>query len=272
MNQKDKRFSKVVAIIDPQRMIQPALIKGEEVARNNDADLQLYCCVYDEELEGDRDAQQLELDLTQEWIERLVAPARAAGLDITVDLEWNREWRGAVVNAATRNGADLLIKTASRHSAIGRRLMKTSDWLILKEVKCNVLLVSATQTWKNKTLLAAIKLKPEDEPHERLNERIIDLSHRIAEGAGLEMHAMTAYRGEDAYFDRQEFAGRCNLPRSRVHSAAGTPHHGIAKVAKEIGADVIVVGNPGEAAKSDTARMLIDQVNVDVFVVPYTQA
>jgi nucleotide-binding universal stress UspA family protein len=117
----------------------------------------------------------------------------------------------------------------------------------------------------HRRLLAAIKLKPEDPEHEAMNARIVDLAHYLSSVAGFEMHAVTAYRGEEVYYDRQAFADSCRLPRNQVHAAEGVPQHGIAAVAADIGADTIVIGNPGD---SETARRLIDHVDADVLVLP----
>jgi nucleotide-binding universal stress UspA family protein len=106
---------------------------------------------------------------------------------------------------------------------------------------------------------------PEDAAHEALNEQILELSHRIAEANDFEVHAATAYKGDEMYFDRQKFADYCNLPRNRVHAVEGPPYTAIANAAAEAEADTIVIGNPG---KSETAQRLIDHADADIIVLP----
>jgi len=267
VNQKITRFEKLFVVIDPTRMIQPALLRSERIARKEDASLLLYCCVYDERSDDDETERQIATEIARDWLERLAAPAREKGLDVELQVEWNADWRSAVLAAAKAAESDLVIKTASQHSAIGRRLMKTSDWLLLRECADPVLLVSGNRRWTNKKLLAAVKLKPEDEAHQRLNERLIDVSHTIATRAGFDAYAVTAHKGEEVFFDRQRFADLCRLPRNRVISAEGTPEQAIAAVADDIKPDVIVIGNPGGSTRN-TARLLIDQVETDVLVLP----
>ena len=141
MSDKIDRFEKLFVVIDPTRMIQPALIKGEWIAAEGNASLCLYCCIFDERYADDEKQQQIEIELTQEWLERLATRGREKGLKVDTQVEWNANWRDAIVDAATAARSHLVIKRASRHSAMGRRLMKTSDWTLLKSCKCPVLLV-----------------------------------------------------------------------------------------------------------------------------------
>jgi universal stress protein E len=267
MPEGSQRFQSIFVVIDPTRMIQPALIKGEWIAAKDDASLRVYCCVYDEQFATNEAEQQTEIRLTREWLDRLTGPAREKGLNVEVDVEWNSDWRTAALEAAKAADAGLVIKTASQHSAVGRRLMKTSDWLLLNKCACPVLLVSGHRLWDNKRVLAAVKLKPEDELHEQLNADLIDVSHSLAERAELELFAATAYQGDDMFFDRQKFADLCRLPRSSVFAEEGAPERAVAKIADNVKVDVIVIGNPGEA-KRNTARLLIDQVTADLLVLP----
>ncbi|MGI9258937.1 MAG: hypothetical protein ACR2QQ_08880 [Gammaproteobacteria bacterium] len=267
MSDTMKSFDKLFVVLDPTRLIQPALIKGEWIASNNNAELTLYCCIFDEAFADDASEQQTEIELTREWLERLAGPPRDKGIAVEIRVEWNADWRGAVLAATQEEGSGLVIKLASRHSAMGRRLKRTSDLLLVQECACPVLLVGGNRVWDNRRLLAAVKLKPEDEIHERLNEQLLDLSHSIASQADLNLYAVTAYKGEDMYFDRQKFADMCRLPRDRVFSSDGSPERVIADVADDIKADMIVIGNPGDGERN-TAVLLIDQVDTDVLFLP----
>jgi universal stress protein E len=267
MAKSNNAFQNLFVVIDPTRMIQPALIKAEWIAARDDAALRIYCCVFNEQFAENQVEQQTELKLSRDWLERLAAPARAKNLNVDIEVEWNSDWRNAVLQAAKAAKAGLVIKSASQHSAVGRRLMKTSDWLLLNQCVSPILLVSGHRLWENRRILAAVKLKAEDEVHEKLNAELLRISHSVAERAELELFAVTAYKGDEMFFDRQRFADLCGLPRSSVFSEEGTPERAIAKIADDLKADIIVIGNPGEA-KRNTARLLIDQVKADVLVLP----
>ena len=261
------KFTKVFAIVDPTRMVQPSLLRAEAIARLNRAQIHLYCCIAGEPVDDEDAAVSLEVKATRDWLERIAEAGRARDIDMQVEVECSPNWRQAIIEAAARSECDLFIKTASRHSLVGRLFSATADWMMLRTATSPVLLVSRAglKELSHRRLLAAIKLKPEDPEHEAMNARIVDLAHYLSAVAGFEMHAVTAYRGDEVYYDRQAFADSCRLPRNQVHAAEGAPQHGIAAVAADIGADTIVIGNPGD---SETARRLIDHVDADVLVLP----
>jgi len=177
--------------------------------------------------------------------------------------------------AASRSAnADLVVKTAARHSSVRRQLTKTSDWELLRNASCPTLLVDPSLDTNTGKVLAAVKLKPGSETHSILNERVVQLAHRIAAAMDAELHAVTVYKGEDIYFDRQAFANSCGLPRNKVHAVEGNPAKGIAEVAAEIDAGVLIIGCAAKQSPErgiiigDTAQKVIDEVHADMIVVP----
>ncbi|MBN1239317.1 MAG: universal stress protein [Gammaproteobacteria bacterium] len=264
---------KIFVVIDPQRLVQAALEKGEWLARRNGAELELYCSV-DPESAADAEAQARLIERTQSSIERLVEKSKQDGLKISIRVEANSDWRAAIAKAASASGADLVIKTASPRGPLRRRLMQTGDWTLLRNCSRPILLASPTRSELPKTVLAAVKVNPDSAVYDELNRRVVDLSHRIAELLEAELHAVTVYRGEGVFFDRQKLADQCRLPRNRVHSVEGSPYEGIAQVAEQIGAGAVVVGSAprptGGSVLGTTAERVIDEVPGDIVVLPAT--
>jgi len=272
-SQQDRPVEKIFVILDPTRMMQPALEKAEWIAARNSSDIHLYCCTWDPDIAEDERAATIAVDKTTAWLDRMAIPSRNQQLTVTTEVDWNPDWREQIAAAASRSGADLIIKTATRHSQVRRKLMKTSDWTLLRNSVCPTLLVDSKQSTDPSVVLAAVKLKP-DETHAVLNERVISMSHRLAGVLDADLHAVTVFKGEDIYFDRQRFADSCNLPRNRVHAVEGMPHRGLAEVTEKIGAGILVVGcAPKQSPErgiiiGDTAQRVIDEVHADIIVVP----
>lgn len=267
-------LDRILVVIDPTRLVQPAVEKAEWIAARNRAVLHFFCCVWDDEAGDDSPASALIIAQTEAWVERVAQGSRDKGLEVIVEVNWDRNWRERIAVAARDAGAGLIVKTVSRHSLVRRQLMRTSDWVVLRDASCPTLLVDARRPPNPKIVLAAVKLKPKDETHTILNDRVIDMAHRIVEAFQGELHAVTVYRGDEIYFDRQRFADSCKLPRNQVHAAEGAPAKGIAEVASRVGADVLIVGCASTAVPEkgviigDTAQRVIDEVSTDIIVIP----
>jgi nucleotide-binding universal stress UspA family protein len=263
MSGSQRRFSKIFVVIDPTRFVQTAYLRAESIAQRNGARLVVYCCIADGAGGNLNESTTERVDVARKAIERLVS---TSGLDdVEVVVEWNDDWRRALVDAAVHSKCDLIVKQASRHSLVGRVFSATADWMLLRAAIQPVLLVSERRIQEKRRVLAALKLKPDDAGQEALNQKIVDLSHYLSNAVGFEMHAATVFKGEEVYFDRQRFADFCGLARNRVHAVGGSPHVAIAKAAEDVGADTIVIGNP---ENSETAQRLIDHAVADMLILP----
>lgn len=270
----ERTVHNVFLVIDPTRLVQPALEKAEWVASRNRANLHMYCCIWEPDLDRADERVHRAIAATQAWLERIAASSRALGLAVSTEVDWHPNWRGRISEVALAHDADLIVKGVSRRSLVRRQLMQTSDWTLLRHASCPTLLVHPNRPSAPKVVLAAVKLKPGSEAHAILNDKVISLGRRLADAFDAELHAVTVYKGDDVYFDRQKFADRCELPRNRIHATDGTPARGIAAVTEEIGADVLIVGCARNEAPQrgiivgDTAQRVIDEVDTDVIVIP----
>jgi len=272
----DPSLRRIFAVIDPERFVQPALERGEWIASQDGAVLHLYCCLGEEGITADEPVAQFAVERAMRWLERLTMAARKDNLKLEIEVEWAPNWRERIVEAAEACGADMVIKTVSRHSGLTRKLKATSDWTLLQKASCPVLLIDPSRPPQPKRVLAAVKLNPDSETYSVLNEQVLSLSHRIAGALDAELDAVTVYKGDQMYFDRQKFADRCGLPRNRVHAVEASPHKGIAATARELESDVVVIGRASHDAKDratvigDTAQRIIDAVDTDLVVIPIT--
>ena len=133
-------ISKIFAVIDPTTDNQIALVRAGKIAgRNENIAVHVYEALYSNQENSDKDAlRRVETARHQAWLESLVAPLRESGIKVDVEIEWTSDWRDAIAPAAQRAGADLIIKAATAHSGAERRLLKTSDWSLLRNAPCPV--------------------------------------------------------------------------------------------------------------------------------------
>lgn len=273
ISDSSEKMQRVFAVIDPERFVQPAFERAEWIAARNGALLHLYCCLGEPGVAADDPAAKFAMDRATRWLGRLTAEAGEYRLTTEIEVEWNPDWRERIAEAAAEAGADMIIKTVSRHSGLGRQLKTTADWTLLRNARCPVLLIDPSRPPQPKKVLAAVKLEPDSETYAVLNQEVIAMSRTISAALEAELDAVTVYKGDQMYFDRQKFADSCGLPRNRVHSYEGSPHKAIAAAARELGADILVIGSASRNKKDsriigDTAERIIDAVDTDLVVIP----
>jgi universal stress protein E len=275
---------RIFVILDPTTMNQPSLIMGETIAEDflssgaTDVSLHLYACIAEDTVRRPPDmdeqtARAEEQSRIENWVERLAERSRSQGLAVVTEVEIRPNWREAITTAVARQPCTVAIKNMTEQSRLTRWVRQTSDWRLLRDTACPLLLVKSYARRHIRKLLVAIKHKPDADIYEAANDRLLKTGRTMADSVGAELHVLTAYQGED-YPDRQKFADRCGLPRNRVHAAVGTPEDVIASVARELPADLLViarVGKPGSREKlGRTAEKVIDSLYCNILVLPMT--
>jgi len=273
--------TKIFVVLNPKIMEQAALTWGEKIAldlkkhRSDHARLHVYCCI-DDEATSLRREEDLDEAATaaqrrvRQWIGRLVMHTRSLGIDLTIEVERNENWRSAMVAAVARNGSDVVIKNMTQHARLVRLLRDTADWRLLRDCRCPVMLVKTPQPYDIHKVLVAVKPSPDD-VYEAANANILEAARSIAEDLGADLHAVTCYKS-DALPDWQRFADSCGLERQQVTADIGVPEKVIAATASEIDADLVVIArvarSESKSLLGDTARKVIDEVDTEVLVLP----
>lgn len=275
---------RIFVILDPKTMNQPSLVMGETIAEDfrasgsSDVSLHLYACIAEDTVRmppgmDEQTARAEELSRIESWTERLAERGRSLGFAVATEVEIKPNWREAITQAVARQPCTLAIKNMTEQSKLTRWVRQTSDWRLLRDTGCPLLLVKSYARRHIRKVLVAIKHRPGADIYEAANERLLKAGHTMADSVGAEVHVLTAYQGED-HPDRQKLADRCGLPRNRVRAAAGTPEAVIASVARELPADLVViarVGNPGSGEKvGRTAEKVIDGLYCNLLVLPMT--
>ncbi|MEM9623602.1 MAG: universal stress protein [Pseudomonadota bacterium] len=274
--------SKIFVVLDPTCMEQAALEWGEQIARNLQTHrntqtlLHVYCCINSESAalvveNNGANAMRATRDRVAAWVERMVTATRSEGIAVTTEVEWSNDWRRAIVEAATREHSAMVIKNMTQHSRFIRAVRETSDWTLIRECECPVLLVKTGRPSQIRNILVAVKHNPESAAYEQANDDILSAARSWSTDLGANLHAVTCY-DEDARPDRQRFADRCGLQRNQVSAAVGRPEKIIAETAAQQGSDLLIIArvarpeSPGMLGK--TARKVVDEINTEVLILP----
>ena len=274
----------IFVVLDPTMMEQSSLDWAEQIGlafkehRGLDVALRVYCCINESSVAVvPRDSDEKEREETEArvgaWMDRLVMRTRELGFPVQTEIEWNPDWRTAIGKAATRAGATLVVKNMTQHSRLVRLVRETSDWQLLRDAECPVLLVKTGRPYRIDKVLVAIKHSEDDEAYEAANDRILDTAKAMASDLGAPLHAVTCYEAGD-YPDRQKFADRCGLDRNQVRAISGAPEKVIAGTADELGADLLIIARVARPESAgllgDTAQKVIDEIANEVLVLPMT--
>jgi len=269
------KISKIFAVIDPTTDKQVALTSAEWLAsQDSSISLHVYEAIYSATDNVDAEAlQRAELSRHRAWVESLVEPMRAAGNDVTVEVEWTNRWRDAIAPAAERAGAELIVKAASSHSGAGRRLLKTSDWTLLRNSQCPVYLVKNDTIDAAAKVLVAVDMKRDDELHNALNEKVLAFGRAIVEAIpDSSLHAVTAYPNADNFVYPGDLATRVGIESNQAHAIEGSPESVIPEVAEQIAASIVIIGTAAReglkaAVIGNTVEKVLDALDSDILTV-----
>ncbi len=272
--------TRVFVVLDPTCMEQAALEWGEQIARqfgsSQDTLLHVYCCINEDSVamvtnDDSAHAQAETEKRVSNWVDRLVTQPRTDGLTVETEVEWHHDWRKAIVVAAERCGAALVVKNMTQHTRFVRMIRETSDWTLIRECQCPVLLVKTGRPYGVEKVLVAVK-HTDDDAYEKANDDILAAARRITADLGASLHAVTGYASSETHPDRQRFADRCGLERSQVSADIGSPERVIAETAERLGSDLVIiarVGRPDSPKElGSTARKVIDEIDTEVLVLP----
>jgi len=268
-----KSIDKVLAVIDPTTDRQLALKRAMRIADLAGATVHCLLCVSADADTPDREAfERVEVHRNELWLDALIAPYAERGITVTREVRYEPNWRDVLGEAATAMEADLVVKSSFRHMK-GQRLMKTSDWQLLRSAPCPVLLVKRDDLSESGKILAALNIAAEDAAHQALNDEIIETAKMaLAARSDMELHAVNAYRGSDHFVHPPDLARKVGIERANAHSIDGSPETAIAECAKAIDAELVIMGTVARrgvsgAVLGNTAERVLDKLDADVFVI-----
>lgn len=271
------KTSRIMCVIDPTSGDHPALRRAVWLARQVDAELELFLCYYNEHLSGDRlfDSPSLETARREiiagheKHLEKLAEPLRSSGMIVRTTAIWDHPLYEGVVRHANAIGANIVFKDTHHHSALARALLTNTDWNLIRTCPMPLWLVKPHEIADNPIFIAAIDpLNQHDKPA-ALDDEILVLSKTLAGDSNGEVHAFHSYdpriavatatanayipvslpfdeiekqmheQHEKRFNEVTEFHG---IDDKHKHLIAGLTHEELPIMAEKMNADVIVMG------------------------------
>ena len=176
------------------------------------------------------------------------------------------------MHSAQKVGATRIIIRAGKPKSSRRFSFTENKWKLFKRAFCPVLLVRDGAAPERKVVLAAVNFQAIRDQQQQLNSNILARGKALAESYGAEFHVVNAYLDSMLYPDRGRLAKETGLDSNNIHVVQGYTDEAIAKVSKEISADVVIIGTLGQngmikTIRGNTAERVISALDVDVVVI-----
>lgn len=302
-----RKLDKILCIVDPTTSVQPAAHRAAWLAQHVGAELELFICFYNEYLSGERffDAPSLKnarhdiVERNEAYLEKLAEPMRSAGLKVSTHVAWDHPLYEGIVRYAVSSGADMVFKDTHHHSALERALLTNTDWNLIRTCPVPLWLVKARDIQSTPTYIASLDPTHEHDKPASLDDDLITLGKLLAEKTDGEVHAFHSFDPRialatataNAYIpaslpydeierDMREQHGRRfdevlqphDIKEERRHLISGATHEELPDTAKELSADVILMGAIGRNAWKRlfigaTAERTLEHLPCDLLIV-----
>lgn len=292
----------LVAVKDPTARTMPAVRKAAQLALASGATLELFHALSEtvliDALEARRESlREYEAKRRSEVLKRLESVARLIrkhGIAVTTGAEWDYPVSEAVVRHALRTRADLVVaeRHAKRH--VAGWMLSYTDWELLRESPCPVLLVKQARAWHRPVIMTAVDPFHTHAKPARLDIALLQASARLAtemRGKLRIVHCVppatmvtAALAQAPVVIDTSQATlararkalaaevARLPLPSHQLKVIEGTAREALPKVAEALGADVVVMGALSRSGLrrvfiGNTAESVLDTLQCDVLVV-----
>jgi universal stress protein E len=177
----------ILVVIDPTSKEQPALARAGWLAGKLGLGLELFICDYDQYLAGERffDSKSLKkarsglLDRHRQRLEKMAAPLRDQGLDVSVDVTWDSPLHEGILRKVESSKPAMAVKDTHFHSAIRRSVFSNTDWNIIRECQVPLWLVKPHDNPQVGMLLAAVDPLHERDKPAKLDHKILTMAEQI---------------------------------------------------------------------------------------------
>lgn len=290
-------YKRILVAITPHREKQPALIRAVFLANKYNAELVLGSSMYNRSIEKASDVgAQLKQDLIDDQMK--VLEELAESLDIqtktTCVVTWHKKWYEGVINLATSNNCDLIIKETKQYEKSLRNLFTPDHWNLLRCSPINVLMVKNHKWTENGDIVTAISLDSGDKKSECLSNKVAAEAASMAKMFDANLHFVNTVSKAPIHItvdksafdpekinakvmkkhkqDLQNIADELKIPKVNIIIKEGLPGKVVPQVCADLEAECLILGSVGRkgvdaALLGNTAEYIIDKLDCDTLVI-----
>jgi universal stress protein E len=297
------QYQKILAVIDADEEEQKSLSRALEIATRSGASVTAFLSIYELSYEmttmlsmDERETmRQAVVDDRTDWLTDVVEQiANDVGVSIDVKVVWHNRPYESIIYEVIDNSYDLIVKGTHDHSTLKSVIFTPTDWHLMRKSPVPVLLVKEHDWPANGQIIAALNVGVEDEAHMSLNDVITEKAQGFAALLGAQVNLVNAFPGtpvniaiEIPEFDpigytesvkkhhhqaMQTHAENHHVDERHCHVKEGLPEDVIPEVAREIDAELVIIGTVGRQGLSaaligNTAEHVIDKLDCDVLAI-----
>ncbi|OMH39787.1 universal stress protein [Motiliproteus sp. MSK22-1] len=289
-------MKKILVIAERAQEAQVALVKALSLAKLNSASIHVAVICYEElgwldEAENSEASVNAKVDILNGeevwWREYL--KAQCGSLSVTYELVWQKYAADWTLKHCSEHTYDLVVKKGHRSEAA---FYTPTDWLLLRDSKIPVYLVSDQHYSDGKAVLVALDLMAKSDEKQDLNQRLIESAFRLAVETNSDLHCcyiikipemlkslnlvdVTDHNRKVEESVRQKFKSLFDcydLDNTHIHIRSGSPWKMIASLANELQVNCIVIGTMGRKGLAgkffgNTSERVIHVAQKDLLVI-----
>ncbi|MDZ3990921.1 universal stress protein [Pseudomonas sp. Teo4] len=271
----------ILVVLDPEHAHSRALTRAKLIAGMTGARLHLLMC----DKKHDHSA----------LLSLLSSQLHDDGYDnVTHEEAWRESLHETIIHVQQAEGCELVIKEHRPDNPLKKALLTPSDWKLLRQCPCAVLMVKSERPWTGGKILAAVDVGNDDQDHRRLHASIIDHGYAIASLAKGELHVVAAHpspmlSASDPTYQLSEtieqryreackaFQAEFEISDDRLHIAEGPADVLIPYQEKQCDAVVTIIGTVARTGISgaligNTSEVVLDSLEGDVLVLKSEEA
>ena len=286
----------ILVVVDPNsNEDQPAIERAAWLAERVSADLELFGCDYDSEIDDRRVGtvwiphpgahEKLMLGHRQK-LDALAAPLRKHGLKVTVDVAWDHPFGEAILRKVQARKPWMVAKDTEYHSVLRRTVLSNTDWYLIRSCPAPLLLVKARPIASKPKVFAAVDPLHQHDKPAQLDDSIFRFADALARDTGGTLHVVHAYSAPmglelppdaAAAIAREHrdamgsFLTSHVVPTRDTYLLEGPTHECLQQVAAEQGADFMVMGAVSRRGLNrlfigSTAERVLDRLSCDLVI------
>ncbi|MBP2700299.1 universal stress protein UspE [Photobacterium lucens] len=295
-----QKYKNILVVADPEKAEQPAISRAVHIAKmTKDVKIIVFLAIYDFSYEmtsmlssDERDAMRRGVVMQrEEWLKEIITPYIDQGIDIEIKVVWHNRPYEAIIADVYSQDIDLLVKATHEHDRLGAVIFTPTDWHLLRKCPIPVLLVKGNNWPERGKVLGCVNISTDDDTHDGLNDKIVKESLAFASIANAEVNLVNAYPAtpvnitiELPEFDPASYTDavrghhlttmkalrqKYGISEEQTHVLEGLPEDIIPQVAKDIKAELVILGTTGRTGLSavfigNTAENTIDSLNCDL--------